>query len=152
MNQLDKPRTDNRGFTLVEVIVTLIVIAILGAVAASRLTLQGGLIGQADIVKAHLRFAQIKALQDDTSDTAPWGIAFAGGSYTLHKNNIAATIPFPSEDSNVHTFPAGRTITAGTVNFNSWGSPGTANIPLTLSQGGATTAITINANTGFITP
>lgn len=152
MVQLDKIKTNNRGFTLIEVIVTLIVIAILAAVFVSSLSLQGGLLSQADIVKAHLRFAQIKALHDDTSDSAPWGIAFAGSSYTLSKNNLAATITLPAEDSNVHTFPAGITITSNTVNFDSWGSPGTANIPLTLSQGGATTTITVTANTGYITP
>ena len=143
---------DNRGFTLIEVIVTMIVIAIMAAVAMSRVSIQGDLLSQADIVKSHLRFVQIKALHDDTSDTAPWGIAFAGGSYRLSKNNLAATIPLPSEDSNVHTFPAGVTATTVTVNFDRWGSPGTTNIPITLSQGGATTTIVVTANTGHITP
>ena len=152
MDRIDKIRTDHRGFTLIELIVTLIVVAILAAVAVSRLSIQSDLLSQADVVKSHLRFAQIKALHDDTSDTAPWGIAFAGGSYRLSKNNLAATIPLPSEDSNVHTFPAGVTATTVTVNFDRWGSPGTANIPITLSQGGATTTITVTANTGYITP
>lgn len=152
MNPLQKTEADHRGFTLIEVIAVLIVLGIVTAVAVSRMSIQGDLVSQADIVKTHLRFAQIKALYDDTADAAPWGIAFTGGSYTLYKNNLAAAIPLPSEDSNVHTFPSGVTITGITVNFDRWGSPGTANIPITLSQGGATTTIMVTANTGYITP
>ena len=152
MNHIESLRSDNRGFTLIELIVTLIMIAILVAAAAGSMPLKGGLLSQADIVKSHLRFAQIKALHDDTSDAAPWGISFAGGSYTLYKNNSAAAISLPAEDTNVHTFPAGITITTATVNFDSWGSPGTVNIPLTLSQAGDTTTITVTANTGYISP
>jgi len=151
MGQLHKIKAD-RGFTLIEVIVTLIVLAILVAVATSRLSMQSDLFSQADIVKSHLRFAQIKALHDDTSDTAPWGIVFAGGSYTLSKNNLAAAIALPAEETNAHSFPAGVTVANVTVNFDRWGSPGTADIPITLSQGGATTTITVTANTGYITP
>lgn len=147
-----KTTSDDRGFTLIEVIATLIVIAILSAVAVGRISIPDDLISQADIVKSHLRFAQIKALYDDTADTAPWGIAFAGGSYTLYKNNLAAAITLPSENSNVHTFPVGVTVASGTVNFDRWGSPGTTNIPITLSQGGATTTIIVTGNTGHIAP
>ena len=152
MGQLPKKTRDSRGFTLIEVIVTLLVIAIMAAVAVSRQSIRGDLFSQADVVKSHLRFSQIKALHDDSSDTAPWGIAFAGGSYTFYHNNSAAAIPLPSEDSNVHTFPAGVTVTAVAVNFDRWGSPGAANIPIILSQGSASTTITVTADTGYITP
>ncbi len=140
------------GFTMIEVIAVLIIMGIISAVAISRIgSVQSDLPVQADIVKSHLRFANLKALQDDT---ATWGISFGSSSYALLCNNAPTTIQLPGENSGTHTFPTGVTIssTSANVNFDSWGSPGTANVSITLSQSGVTTAIVIAGNTGFITP
>jgi len=151
MNRFPSKRTDDRAYTLIEIIAVLLVIGILAAVAVSRfLSARQDLVAQADIAKAHLRFAQLKALNDDT---ASWGIAFAGDSYTLQYNGAAAGISLPGENSNTRALSSGITITTPlTVSFDSWGSPGTSNIPITLSDGGATTTITITGNTGHIAP
>lgn len=155
MNHFRKTAGYNRGFTMIEVVAILIVIGIIAAVAVSRvISTQQDLISEADIVKTHLRFAQLKALQDDT---APWGIAFAGSSYTLYNNGTpSATVKLPGEGSNIHTFttsPVAITVTnPSTINFDPWGSPGTVNVSLTLSDGTASKTITVTSNTGYITP
>ncbi len=140
-----------QGFTLIEVIAILIIIGITMAVVMNRvISTQSELISELDTVKSHLRYVQLKALN---SDTGTWGISFSANSYTLQYNGAAATINLPSDDSNTHTYSSGVTMTGSqTVTYNSWGSPGISNISLTLSQGGATSTITIYAGTGFISP
>jgi type II secretory pathway pseudopilin PulG len=138
---------------MIEVVAVLVIIGIISAVAVSNMgTSQPDLIAQADSVKTHLRFAQLKALQDDTGT---WGISFAGNSYTLTQGIGAATpLPaasaLPSESGNTHFFPAGVTVNTTTVTFDPWGSPGNADIAITLTQGSNTAPITVTANTGYI--
>ena len=153
MNLFHKKTSDNRGFTLIEAIAALVILGIVAAVVVGRGMSAQELIPQADIVKSHLRFAQLKALSDDTS--ASWGINFsAGTSYILKTGTADASIKLPGESSNSHAFPTGSgvTISGATVSFDSWGSPGNANIPITLSQGGSTITLTVSAYTGYITP
>lgn len=151
ITQFYKTKTCEHGFTLMEVIAILIIIGITLAVAMNRvISTQSELISELDIVKSHLRYVQLKALN---SDTGTWGISFSANSYTLQYNGAAATISLPSEDSNTHTFSSGVTMTGSqTVTYTSWGSPGAANVSLTLSQGGETRTTTITAGTGFISP
>ncbi len=148
----------NGGFTLIEVIAVLIILLILTAVAVSRgISPRNDLIPQADIVKSHLRFAQLKALQDDVN---AWGITFASASYTLACTGASCPstpIHLPAESSSTHTFPSdsGITITSTSspLNFDSWGSPGVGAATATLTQSGSTPiVITVSANTGYITP
>jgi len=164
MNMFHRKTSDNKGFTLIETVVVLILAAILAAFVISRgISTDNDLIPQADIVKSHLRFAQLKALADDVnaSGTATsWGIVFTASSYTLYKDGAVASINLPGENGNSHTFPTG--VTSGgvtTVTFNRWGSPVDSsgnllagNAAVTLSQGGVTTTITVANNTGYITP
>ena len=161
MNYFQKKIKSRQGFTMIEVIAVLVILGIIAVVAVSRLgTDENDLIAQTDIVKAHLRFAQLKALSDDTS--ASWGIAFAAGSYALQRNGGAASVNLPGENGATHSFPSGVSITSVTVTpsqtvyFNSWGSPVdasgnllTANIKITLVQS-VSKAFLIYNNTGYI--
>jgi len=149
MNRLPEKRTGHRAFTLIEVIAVLLVLGILAAAAVGRvLSTQHDLVAQTDIVKSHLRFAQMKALNDDT---ATWGIAFAGNSYTLYYEGAPSAVGFPGESSSTRSLPSGITITNPvTVHFDLWGSPGVSDVSLILSDGGATASITIAGSTGFI--
>ena len=153
--QIVKSRLKNDGgFTLIEVIAVLIILIIITAVAVTRgMSTQNDLIPQADIVKTHLRFAQMKALNDDVNI---WSMAFTANSYALSctgSNCPSSTIRLPSESSNTHTFPSDVTANpAITITFDSWGSPGGSNAVVNLFQGSQTIAITVGANTGYITP
>ena len=156
--QIVKSRLKNNGgFTLIEVIAVLVIIAIIVAVAVTRgMSIQNDLIPQADIVKTHLRFAQMKALNDDLNT---WSMAFTTGSYSLNctagTNSTcpSSTIRLPSESSNTHNFPSDVTVSPViTITFDSWGSPVGSNTVVNLIHGSQTIAITVGANTGYITP
>jgi MSHA pilin protein MshC len=139
-----------QGFTLIEIIAVLIILGIVAVIAASRLSAPGDLMPEADVLKSHLRFAQLKALGDDVAGS--WGIVFENGGYTLYKDSSRAAISLPGEDSNHRNFASGVTTSATAVNFDKWGSPGSNRATIALSQNGETTVITAAAGTGFITP
>ena len=149
---------NRRGFTMIEIVMVLVVLAIVATVVAYRpATISSEIIAQAEILKSHLRYAQIKAM----NDTVPWGIHIPNAnSYILYKNNATASDILPGETAQTHTLPSVVTITSGaasTYNFNEFGTPvdaGGIEIPakqtITLSQGTTTSNITITKNTGYI--
>jgi len=147
---------------MIEMVMVLIVMAIVGTFIMSRATtIDNELINQAEILKSHLRHAQIKAMNETT---VPWGIRIPNASsYILYRNNAVATDMLPGEKPpapQTHTLPATVTITGGagvTYNFNHLGTPvdaGGAAIAstqtITLTQGTQTSTITITRNTGYI--
>lgn len=155
MNFFEKRIKNSKGFTLLEVIAVLVVLGIIAAVAVNPLTLSGNeLYTERDILQSNLRYAQFRALTDNAAATTTWGISFAGGTYTLQTNGAASTISFPSDSSPTHTLSGGVTVTApasgASITYDFWGSPGTNDITVTLSQGGKTTSFTITHTTGFI--
>ena len=137
---------------MIEIIVVLIVMAIVASVILYRPTTNvNTLIPEAAILKSHLRYAQIKAMNGD--DTETWGIHLANAnSYILYKNNAQATDILPGETTQTHTFPTEVSVTSGvaTVNFDKWGSPGTTTLTVTITQGAETRNITVTKNTGYI--
>lgn len=144
-----RDNSGERGFTLIEVIAVLIIVGIVSAVAISRgvSATSFSLASETQILKTNLRYAQAKALSDETS----WGLAFTGATYTLQNNGANSSNVLPGESLATHTMPAGVTCTgAATVTFDNWGSPGTTTQTITLSGGGDTNTITITRETGFI--
>lgn len=150
---------DNSGFTIIELISVLLIIGILSAVAVSRLTSTDiyGLIAETDTLKTHLRYAQFRAISDDIK----WKVELTSGSYTLYKadganwvnSNLPDATPQTVADSAAtHTFANDATVTSGnqTIIYDQWGSPGTADIAITLSNGSDTRTVNITKNTGFI--
>ncbi len=153
-----------KGFTMIEVIAVIVVIAILLAVAVSRVVspTNTSLIAENDILKAHLRYAQYRAMGDVTL----WCMSFAANTYTLWNYDSSASqwkpSTLPNEDSGTHSLQkAGVSITVtggdGTsIYFNEWGSPVNAsdvlltNPKIVLSAEGDAQTITITPNTGFI--
>lgn len=154
-----------RGFTLIELVIVLIVMSIVAVFIASRAATTGSdLIAETDTLKSHLRYAQIRAMNDSEF----WGIHIPNaGSYVLYKNNAPAAghmlpgeKPGASPVPQTHTFPGNMTVSSGagkTYNFDRWGmpvdavgSPLLANQSITLSEGAATSSITITKNTGHI--
>lgn len=132
------------GFTLIELVAVLLVIAIVSALALSRATstATANLAREADTLTGHLRYAQARAM----NDTVPWRITLTGTGYTLFRNTTPQSLP---NETATHSFASGVSLTSGgvTVSFDRWGSPGNTTITITLNN---SRTITITRNTGFI--
>lgn len=141
------------GFTMIEVIVVLFIMAIVASYVLFRpSTSVNELVAEAEILKSHLRYAQIKAMNGDENET--WGIHLADAkNYIIYKNNAQATDILPGETAQTHTFPTEVSVTSGvgtTVNFTNWGSPVAGAQTITLTQATSTSSITVTKNTGYI--
>ena len=148
------------GFTMIEVVTVLIVLAIISAVVVSRIfsTSTYELAAQVEVVKVHLQYAQTRAMGSNEI----WGINFnTTTTYSLFRDgDTGNTVNLPGEDNPV-SLPDGITVSvsgAGIVSFDEWGKPytdaagGTAQAgerTITVSSG-SDTSITITPNTGFI--
>jgi prepilin-type N-terminal cleavage/methylation domain-containing protein len=157
MKRAFKIHINQRGFNMIEMIVVLIVMAIMGTYIMSRATTSGNdLIAQTEILKSHLRYAQIKAMNDtDVNVPGGWGIHLPNNSsYILYRNNATANDILPGETAQTHTLPSGVTVSTNCVNstckFDEWGSPGATTFTMTLTQGSSTRIISITKNTGFV--
>ncbi len=136
------------GFTTIEVIAALLLIAVLAAVVVSRMVdTSADLAAESEVVKAHLRFVQSRAMNADVS----WGVRFDGNSYTMLTDGLTSSGLLPNENSSTHTLAVGS-VSASTnpVLFDEWGSPGITNINVTVADGSGSKSFLISKNTGFI--
>ncbi|MGC9194520.1 MAG: pilus assembly FimT family protein [Syntrophobacteraceae bacterium] len=141
-----------QGFTLIELIALLAIISIFTAVAATSsmdMTAQSELAAQVAMVKSHIHFAQMMAMESNVS----WGIDFSGSSYILEENGSAAPSFFPGTGSNTYALPGGITISTSSSQlvFDEWGSPGPNDTTITLTGEGGSTTLTVNKMTGSVT-
>jgi MSHA pilin protein MshC len=154
----------NGGFTMIEVVCVLVLIAILGVVALSRY--QGNvymnIVAKQEILKSHIRYAQSRSMNSNLI----WGIQFnAGNTYSLfaYDSDASGLInPAPKlPDNNITSLPMPPETTAsaaGVIAFDFFGRPYyAANLssPGTLTQtayNGQITIkdITITPETGFV--
>ena len=76
------------GITLLEVLVVMLMIAIFAVFVATRtMGTDPSLIAQTEVLKAHIRYAQMRSINTNTQ----WGIHSNGGTYWLFQNpNVAA--------------------------------------------------------------
>jgi prepilin-type N-terminal cleavage/methylation domain-containing protein len=143
-----------KGFTVIEIIAVLVIMGIFAVVFASRVSRPVyDLRVQAETLKTHLRFCQVKALSDiDGQTVTSWGMSFTSNSYTLRRNGANAPIKLPNENSPTHSLGSNVAFSTvpGEITFNEWGSPGGADISITLMQGGQTQTVAISRNTGYI--
>lgn len=169
------PVFHRRGFTLIEVIATLIILAILAAVAASRVgTDNSNLITAGDSLVSHLRLAQIRAMNNSPDVDAVWGIRFSDSThYNLFYCDVASTCnpaaaannsPIPGADAADIDLSKNSVTLSGiafpaVIAFNRFGTPFSnadlatlaATVTLTLQgTGGQTKSITITPQTGMI--
>lgn len=154
MKEIRRDNPNQTGFTMIEVIAVLVVIAIVSAAIISRAKSpsQYSVVSETDILKNNIRFAQIKAIGDISPDT--WGINVTSSSYTLTctgANCPGSTVNLPGESSATHTFSSGVTASPATnITFDNWGSPGAANITITLTGVSQTQTVMVTKNTGFM--
>ncbi|MGA8863489.1 MAG: type II secretion system protein [Gallionella sp.] len=145
------PNQDQRGFTLVELIMTMMIIGILAVAVAPRLlgTTVFQSRGFADQVQATLRYAQKQAIAQHQFVC----VTFTGNSVTL---TIGATTacgaPLLSASGQAYpiTAPSGIGFSAvpTAFSFNALGQP--TNVPQTIYVSGATNGITIEQETGYV--
>ena len=162
----------SRGFTVIEIIAILLIIAILGVVVVSRMTSTKpyNVAAEVETLKANLRYAQFRAMSDAdkrvSSNATTWGISFSGNSYTLQKTEVGVvptTTNFPGDNSPTHNFPGGISLTTSlgtpvTITYDAWGIPSVSGTPITLdltitikiTDGTSSQTITVTKNTGFI--
>jgi prepilin-type N-terminal cleavage/methylation domain-containing protein len=140
---------NHKGFTFIELIMVLVVATVIAVIVISRLMSSGTeLIAQTDVIKAHLRYAQARAMGSDVI----WGIEFKGSTYSLFKNgNTSDTVTLIGEDSDTLNLHSGISV-SGIVSFDSWGKPYSDASGQTGHPGGQIVGLSINItqNTGFI--
>jgi prepilin-type N-terminal cleavage/methylation domain-containing protein len=161
---------DHRGFTLVEIIATLIIIGIIAAVIVSSVSgvADTDRVSQENVIKNHIRYAQSMAMKQGTA----WGIKCDGTDYWLFRTNDPDTpanqMVLPNEE-NVKVTLANKKVsmTVFTLFFDATGRPYTAytdastNTPVSAANplavtvgsipaGGATPAFNVTPETGFI--
>jgi prepilin-type N-terminal cleavage/methylation domain-containing protein len=165
--KLNYIKLDKRGFTMIEMVMVLVIMAIFAAIVVSRASLSTSETNEGEILKSSIRFAQIKAF-DNAVDTNNWGIKVtnSGASYELVYNGVTQTslvVNLPGEcgpnpmaciSTPTHTLPTDITISitpGSAVNFNRWGSPGTEEVAIALKKGGSTiSSLKVTPNTGLI--
>jgi prepilin-type N-terminal cleavage/methylation domain-containing protein len=152
-----------KGFTLFEVVMVLLILGVISYFAATRL-FSGDAPTQSaemELVKNHLRYAQSRAMNTEPlpGHTKIWGIKFDTPTrYWLYKEPDTVTkVRLPGVESSDGAVTLASIQLSGypaTVSFDYVGSPGGSAIPtITVQpQGGGSTlgSITVTKNTGFI--
>ena len=155
---------NNRGFTLVEMAIVLVLIGIIAATVFGRSigTSQIKIAGQVAKIRNHIRFPQSMAMKRN----AIWGFKSDGLSPTSYwiftgtdPDNISNRQAIPGEGQATVTLPSDLTMDGFTLFFDSYGKPYEAYPATPVSgelnknvaeSGGGNRAITILEETGLI--
>jgi MSHA pilin protein MshC len=142
-----------RGFTMIELIAVLLVIAVVVAIAMARgfSTSEYESATSLDKIKTHLRYAQMSAM----GTNSVWGISFNGSTYALYQNGSTSNkVYLPGESSLDIGLPGGVSLSR-IVAFDDRGRPSSvadasslAAADLSFSVGSG--VITVTKNTGYI--
>lgn len=150
------PRSHSAGFTLIEVIATLLILGILAGLAAMATDTgedEREAVTQIDLLRNHLRYAQSMAMKE----RAMWGLGYDGSSFWVFDGNGQRTLP--GGDG-----PILSTITAspdpgGAVYFDFYGipcsdnatsSPLTSAATFTVTVGSVSESTTLIPDTGYV--
>lgn len=146
-----------RGFTLVELVMTMIIIGILAVVALPRFDLLGGFdeIGYRDQVKATLEYARKAAVAQRRSVR----VTLAGNGLTIDIQRQTpegegtaswAALSLPGTSTNQITAPGAVTLTGpATLTFDPLGRPAATSYTYMVT-GDSSATITVEAETGYV--
>jgi prepilin-type N-terminal cleavage/methylation domain-containing protein len=155
-----------RGFTLFEVVLVLIIIALFTVIAVARnspVAAQAKLQGQAELLKSQLRYAQARSVNANSV----WGMRAQGDNLSLFNGGDADNRTYlPGENTKTIVYDAGElnglSVSDFTVSFDDRGRPcsdeggtslRTEALRITITLSGASIApvnIDVTPNTGFI--
>jgi len=113
---------DNRGFTLIEIVVVMVLISIIAAATFTRsiTTDQIDFVGQVGKIHHHIRYAQSLAMKRD----GIWGIKCFANQYWLFKDSNANSIALPgNETDKISLTDLGLGMNPFTVYFDELGVP-----------------------------
>jgi len=135
---------NQKGFTLVELIMVLVIIGIIAATISPSLTgsdqAQFNMRNAADLIKSDIRFTQRRAMGESTTHS----ISFTSGSGTYTRAGDTRDLGGLNSALTVSTTVA--------ITFNSFGEPNgiTSPVTITLSLGGSTQNLTVEPYTGYV--
>lgn len=136
------------GFTIMEMIAVLLVIAVLVVFIATGDWVDTAVASDADVLRSHVRYAEALAM---ANNTAAWSIRLAGNRYSMWRNNELSPIPFPGESSAEHVLSSGVTLAGGdqVIPLNQWGAPDNNHV-LVLADKNQSRSVIIHGFTGFV--
>lgn len=156
------PPAGQRGFTILEVVAVLVIMAVITAVAAERIFEQtpAELAGISASVRSHLRYARTRSMNSDEV----FGVQIISATtYAVFRNgNTGTRVVLPGEPATgIITMEDQASFSTGAmvIAFDAWGRPcsnaagttlRTANTTVTVSYLGQTENIVVVRNTGFL--
>ena len=148
MKRQASSRSARGGFSLIETIVVLAVVGILAVSLVADLDVHASVVVEADVLRSYLGYVQSLAM---ANNTAVWGVAFSGGSYTLLRDGNPAPIFWPDASTATYALPAGVAIVsgAGVVTFDEYGAPAATHV-VTFSDGEQQQQVSITGFTGLV--
>jgi prepilin-type N-terminal cleavage/methylation domain-containing protein len=145
---------NQQGFTLVELVMVVVIIGILAAMAAPRMSLTDSSVhAQAAQIARDIRHAQMLAMTQGRT------LIFQslGGSYRCTDSTSTIITDPATQQPFTFTLSNGVTLTATSVSFDSLGRPVSAGVlrstavNYTASGGGQSAALSVSPVTGFVT-
>lgn len=158
MNPCPHKISCQRGFTLIELVMTIVILGILSAVAYERWPTGMEEAAAAKEFKRAVRYAQHKAMtRQFTTAAAAWGIVVNPDfSYTVRRAGAGPVGEPPAEAEYVNRClnsenppPCTIPITVSSVFFNGLGEPAAAT-HFTIGAAPNTHTVTISAETGYV--
>lgn len=147
-----------RGFTLIELVMVMVILGILSAVAYERWPAGMEEVAAAKEFKRAVRYAQHKAMtREFTTAAAAWGIVVNSDfTYTVRRAAAGPVGEPPAEPEYVNRClnsenppPCAIPITIGSVFFNGLGEP-TAATTFTIGVAPNSHDVTVSAETGYV--